>query len=134
MIIRLETPSDIAAIRVVEEAAFPTPAEARMVDDLRAAGDAVFSLVAVEDAMVVGHVMFSKRWRRFRPWRLARSRCCPSDSGPASAVCSFATGLRRAKLPAGPESSSLAIPPITVASDFAWTRRAASSRPMRDRI
>src|SRR5580704_8968182 len=60
MVIRLETPSDVAAICVVEVAAFPTPAEARLVDDLRAAGDAVFSLVAVDGGRVVGHAMFSK--------------------------------------------------------------------------
>ena len=60
MVIRLETPSDVAAICVVEVAAFPTPAEARLVEDLCAAGDAVFSLVAVDGGRVVGHAMFSK--------------------------------------------------------------------------
>jgi putative acetyltransferase len=60
MVIRLEKPSGLAAIRRVEEAAFAQPVEAQLVDDLRSAGDAVFSLVAVEDERIVGHAMFSK--------------------------------------------------------------------------
>jgi len=48
MIVRLETPGDTQAIRIVEERAFGQRDEARLVDDLRAAGDAVFSLVAVK--------------------------------------------------------------------------------------
>jgi putative acetyltransferase len=60
MIIRPETPGDFASIRDVEEAAFGQSAEARLVDDLRAAGDSVLSLVAVDDGTVVGHAMFSR--------------------------------------------------------------------------
>jgi putative acetyltransferase len=60
MIVRSETPGDIVAIRVVEEAAFLQSAEADLVDDLRAAGDSVFSLIAVEGETVTGHAMFSR--------------------------------------------------------------------------
>jgi putative acetyltransferase len=60
MIVRSETPGDVAAIRIVEEIAFDRSAEARLVDDLRAAGDSVFSLVAVDDGTVVGHALFSR--------------------------------------------------------------------------
>lgn len=60
MIVRLETPADIAAIRIVEEVAFGRRDEAQLVDDLRAAGDAVFSLVAVQDEVIAGHAMFSR--------------------------------------------------------------------------
>ena len=60
MIVRLETPANIAAIRIVEEIAFGRRDEARLVDDLRAAGDAVFSLVAEERGIVAGHAMFSR--------------------------------------------------------------------------
>lgn len=60
MIVRSESPGDIAGIRVVEEAAFLQSAEADLVDDLRTAGDSVFSLVAVEGETVTGHAMFSR--------------------------------------------------------------------------
>jgi putative acetyltransferase len=60
MIIRSESPGDIAGIRFVEEAAFLQSAEADLVDDLRAAGDSVFSLIAVEGETVTGHAVFSR--------------------------------------------------------------------------
>ncbi|XSC43909.1 GNAT family N-acetyltransferase [Bradyrhizobium sp. RDT10] len=60
MIIRSEAPGDLATIRVVEEVAFGRSAEARLVDDLRTAGDSVFSLVAVDGDTVVGHALFSR--------------------------------------------------------------------------
>jgi len=60
MIVRSEAPGDVAAIRAVEEAAFRQPAEAQLVDDLRDAGDSVFSLVAVEGVTLIGHAMFSR--------------------------------------------------------------------------
>jgi putative acetyltransferase len=64
MMIRAETPGDIDSIRQLTEAAFkPMPfsegTEARIVDDLRLAGDLTISLVAVEDGDVIGHVAFS---------------------------------------------------------------------------
>lgn len=55
-----ERPSDIAAIRAVVEAAFPTAAEARLVEALRQAQDVVVSAVAVEDGAIVGHALLSK--------------------------------------------------------------------------
>lgn len=60
MEIRSEAPGDFERIRVVETEAFPTRAEADLVDRLRADGSAVFSLVALLDGAVVGHVMFSR--------------------------------------------------------------------------
>jgi putative acetyltransferase len=60
MIIRPETPRDVSAIRIVEEVAFGRPDEARLIEDLRAAGDSVFSLVALDGDTVVGHVLFSR--------------------------------------------------------------------------
>jgi len=58
--IRSERPGDIAGIRAVVLAAFPTDGEADLVDCLRADGSAVFSLVAVRNGTIVGHVMLSK--------------------------------------------------------------------------
>jgi putative acetyltransferase len=57
--IRPETDADFAAIRQMHESAFPTDAEARLVDQLRAAGNLTLSLVALVDGEVVGHVALS---------------------------------------------------------------------------
>ncbi len=59
-----EQPEDRAAIHhVVEQAfqqAFDSVAEAKLVDQLRANGKAIVSLVAVEDEQIVGHILFSE--------------------------------------------------------------------------
>jgi putative acetyltransferase len=57
--IRPEQPEDAGAVRTVNLAAFPGPAEADLVDALRAAGKATVSLVAVRGGQVVGHIVFS---------------------------------------------------------------------------
>lgn len=59
IIYRLEAPGDIAAIQAVNQAAFPTDAEARLVDALRASGRLLISLVAVDAGQIVGHIAFS---------------------------------------------------------------------------
>ena len=60
LMIRLETFEDLRAIDAVHREAFPTPAEAELVERLRADGEAVFSLVALQDRQVLGHAMFSR--------------------------------------------------------------------------
>jgi putative acetyltransferase len=57
--VRRERPEDIAAIHHVNTLAFGRPDEANLVDALRAGGQAVLSLVAVEDDRIVGHILFS---------------------------------------------------------------------------
>jgi putative acetyltransferase len=59
LIIRPETPGDFNAVHALHAAAFPTDAEARLVDLLRARGRAQVSLVAEQDGRVAGHVLFS---------------------------------------------------------------------------
>ncbi len=59
MLIREEQISDQPSIRAVHRAAFPTDAEARLVDLLREADRLSISLVAEVDGAVVGHVAFS---------------------------------------------------------------------------
>lgn len=59
ILVRPETPDDREAVRRVHELAFEQPDEARLVDALRAAGDAAVSLVAARDGAVVGHIVFS---------------------------------------------------------------------------
>jgi putative acetyltransferase len=57
--VRPERPADADAVRRVNDAAFDGPAEGVLVDALRAAGQAVVSLVAEADGLVVGHVLLS---------------------------------------------------------------------------
>lgn len=58
--IRTATPNDRAAIHSVEQRAFGRPDEADLVDALVAAGDAVLELVAEDDGVIVGHILFSR--------------------------------------------------------------------------
>lgn len=60
--LRPERPEDLAAARRVHERAFSTPAEADLVNALRAEGAHVpeICLVALRDEQVVGHVVFSR--------------------------------------------------------------------------
>lgn len=57
--IRNEEDKDIDQVRGVLRAAFPGDAESRLVDLLRANGNAVISLVAVNADAVLGHISFS---------------------------------------------------------------------------
>jgi putative acetyltransferase len=58
-IVRTEEEADCPAIFAVHRACFPTDAEARLVDALRAAGRLVVSHVAVVNEEIVGHIAFS---------------------------------------------------------------------------
>ena len=57
--IRPERRDDTDAIRALTAAAFPTPAEATLVDALRRQHASVISLVADDGRRVVGHILFS---------------------------------------------------------------------------
>jgi len=58
--VRAASTADAAAIRHVLCRAFPTSAEADLVDALDRDGDQMVSLVAVGGARIVGHVLFSR--------------------------------------------------------------------------
>jgi len=58
--VRPELPGDAAGIRAVLVAAFPTSAEADLVEQLARDGDAAISLVALDADQIVGHVLFSR--------------------------------------------------------------------------
>ncbi|MCA8951900.1 MAG: N-acetyltransferase [Planctomycetes bacterium] len=57
--LRAARAADAPAIQAVLLAAFPTGAEARLVDALRRAGNLTLSLVAELDGAIVGHAAFS---------------------------------------------------------------------------
>lgn len=57
--IRPETEADQAAVFGINAAAFPTDAEAKLVDSLRVSAEPFVSLVAEENHDVVGHIMFT---------------------------------------------------------------------------
>src|SRR3954462_4847478 len=61
-IIRNERAEDESAVRSVIEAAFGRPAEAGLVEMLRAGGAVLMSLIAECDERIVGHVLFSRIW------------------------------------------------------------------------
>jgi putative acetyltransferase len=71
MVIRNEQIQDRSAIRTVLLAAFPKPDEADLVDRLRADGDSIISVVAIEEEAIVGHALFSKMNAPFRALALA---------------------------------------------------------------
>ncbi|WP_199192984.1 GNAT family N-acetyltransferase [Allosphingosinicella deserti] len=58
--IRPAEPRDAAAIRAVHLLAFPTPAEAALVDRLERDGDATVSLVADQEGEVIAHLLLSR--------------------------------------------------------------------------
>ncbi|MFN7927760.1 MAG: N-acetyltransferase [Blastocatellia bacterium] len=55
-----EQPEDLAAIHAVVAQAFGQAAEAELVDKLRDNSKAIVSLVAVENAQIIGHILFSE--------------------------------------------------------------------------
>ena len=58
-IIRDEEPADFDQVRSILRLTFPSDAESRLVDALRANGKAIISLVAVNGDEVFGHILFS---------------------------------------------------------------------------
>jgi putative acetyltransferase len=60
IVVRRATAADRDAIFAVHAAAFPTPAEARLVVALEEDGDALLSLVAADGDAIVGHIFFSR--------------------------------------------------------------------------
>jgi putative acetyltransferase len=59
MIVRDEEPADYDTVHTLNRSAFETEVEAGLVDALRQQADPIVSLVAVDGATVVGHIMLS---------------------------------------------------------------------------
>ena len=98
MLIRGEQPADLAAIRQVNEAAFGQPAEADLVDRLRANGKAVLSLVAEDNGMIVGHILFSEVSIDVNPQAVKLIGLAPLAVLPAHQRSSIGSQLSRAGL------------------------------------
>lgn len=63
--IRIENardPEELAAIREVNRAAFGGSEESDLVENIRASGRLLLSLVAEVERQVVGHILFSRMW------------------------------------------------------------------------
>jgi putative acetyltransferase len=58
--IRSERAQDATAVRHVHVTAFPTPAEADLVELLRSGGKSAVSLVAEAEGRIIGHIVFSR--------------------------------------------------------------------------
>jgi len=96
MEIRDEIESDYAEVRALHVRAFPSVAEAELVDQLRTDGDAITSLVAVEDE-VIGHVMFSRMQAPFKALGLAPVAVDSAFRRKGVADALIREGLRRAE-------------------------------------
>lgn len=59
MHVRTETEADEVSVRAVNEAAFHSDAEAKIVSALRTRASPTISLVADDHGKVIGHIMFS---------------------------------------------------------------------------
>src|SRR6188508_2266328 len=79
--IRAELPGDVPAIAALLEAAFARPDEARLVERLRADGQAEIALVAVEGASIVGYLLFSPMTAPFRALALGPVAVAPDRQG-----------------------------------------------------
>jgi len=96
MIIRDEEEADRAAIRDLVTAAFGQSDEADLVDWLRADGDSVISLVAVDEDRIVGHVLFSRMKSALRALGMAPVSVSPQRQRSGIGSRLVRAGLERA--------------------------------------
>lgn len=92
-----ETAAQHAAIRALHVAAFPTPAEADLVERLRDDADARIALVAVLEGRVVGHVMFSRMAAPFRALGLGPIAVLPAQRRAGIGATLIRAGIEQAK-------------------------------------
>jgi len=97
MIVRSEEPTDIDIIHRVVAAAFNRPDEANLVDQLRAHGDCVISLVALVENELVGHALFSRMSAPFRALGLAPVSVMPECQRTGIGTRLIRAGLDRAR-------------------------------------
>ena len=99
--IRGEAATDRGVVREIVTAAFGREDEARLVDRLRADGDAAISLVAVEEGRIVGHILFSPMRAPFRALALAPVAVLPARQRSGTGTALIRAGLARAETEGG---------------------------------
>ena len=87
---------DLTAVRRTLEEAFGRPDEADLVSRLRADGDAVLSVVALEEERLVGCAVFSRMTAPFRALALAPVAVSPDRQGRGVGTRLIREGLGRA--------------------------------------
>jgi putative acetyltransferase len=97
MIVEAENSSHHAAIRRILTEAFPSLAEANLVEQLRLDGSTRIALVATQESRIVGHVMFSEMRAPFRALGLAPVAVAADRRGRGIAAALISAGLERAK-------------------------------------
>lgn len=95
MLIREEKIGDADAVYAVVSGAFGQLAEAQLVRDLHAAGDAVIALVAEDEGCIVGHVILSRMTAPFPALALAPVSVAPAKQGTAVGSALVREALRR---------------------------------------
>jgi putative acetyltransferase len=102
IIVRQEKLEDAIGIRRVNEQAFGRISEANLVDKLRGREKIVLSLVALEDNLIVGHILFSPAAiesgeRVFHGLALAPMAVSPQFQGQSIGSLLARTGLEQCK-------------------------------------
>lgn len=97
MNIRTESAGDATQIREIHLASFPDSTEADLVDRLRSDGDAVISLVAEENDLLIGHVMFSRMTAPFRALGMAPAALLPNWRKKGVAANLIRSGIEQAR-------------------------------------
>jgi putative acetyltransferase len=97
IIVRPEVPTDDEGIHAVVTAAFGGSHEADLVDQLRANGDGVVSLVAMDGNVLVGHVLFSRMQAPFEALGLAPVSVIPARQRTGIGALLIKTGLAKAR-------------------------------------
>lgn len=97
LVVRDEEPGDVPLIREVVTAAFGQALEADLVDRLRTDGDAVTSLVAIEDGRLAGHLMLSKMTAPFAALGLAPVSVAPDRQRSGIGSTLIRAALERAR-------------------------------------
>jgi putative acetyltransferase len=97
LILREETAADHAAVRQVVSLAFGHEVEADLVGRLRADGDVALSLVAADEELIVGHILFSPMRAPFRALALAPLAVLPERQRQGVGSALVRAGLDRAR-------------------------------------